>query len=67
MEEWWQEIKMYSYRDQLSFNYVMWKLGTKVYYFPKNFIIEYFSYRIHSSLISPLSLYYYSYSITTFL
>ncbi|MCK5604185.1 DUF616 domain-containing protein [Candidatus Pacearchaeota archaeon] len=26
-EAWWSEIENHSYRDQLSFNYVMWKLG----------------------------------------
>jgi len=25
MEDWWEEIKNHSYRDQLSFNYVMYK------------------------------------------
>ena len=48
MEEWWKEVKLYSYRDQLSFNYVMWKIGMKVYYIPKIFIIDYFSHRPHS-------------------
>ena len=27
MEEWWQEIERGSIRDQLSFNYVLWKRG----------------------------------------
>lgn len=25
MEDWWKEIETYSHRDQLSFNYVLWK------------------------------------------
>ena len=29
MEEWWKEIKNYSHRDQLSFNYAMWKTRIK--------------------------------------
>lgn len=28
-ENWWKEIETWSCRDQLSFNYVAWKLGTK--------------------------------------
>lgn len=30
MEEWWVMFRNYSRRDQLSFNYVMWKNGIKV-------------------------------------
>ena len=33
METWWQEIKYKSKRDQLSFNYSMWKTGMKFKYF----------------------------------
>lgn len=29
MEEWWQEIKKNSHRDQLSINYAIWKQGVK--------------------------------------
>lgn len=29
MEKWWSELKEYSHRDQLSFNYALWKLGEK--------------------------------------
>jgi hypothetical protein len=29
MENWWDEIKNFSHRDQLSFNYAMWKTGIK--------------------------------------
>ena len=25
MEDWWSEIEKYSHRDQLSFNYALWK------------------------------------------
>lgn len=27
MEKWWSELKDYSHRDQLSFNYALWKIG----------------------------------------
>lgn len=30
---WWQCIEKYSRRDQLSFNYVLWKLGIPCHYF----------------------------------
>jgi hypothetical protein len=29
---WWSELSFYSVRDQLSFNYVIWRLGLKVNY-----------------------------------
>ena len=29
MEKWWSELKDYSHRDQLSFNYALWKQGSK--------------------------------------
>lgn len=29
MEKWWSELKDYSHRDQLSFNYALWKCGDK--------------------------------------
>lgn len=29
MEKWWSELKDYSHRDQLSFNYALWKVGSK--------------------------------------
>ncbi len=32
MKDWWQEIKDYSRRDQLSFNYVAWKNNLKFIY-----------------------------------
>lgn len=28
MEKWWDELKDYSHRDQLSFNYAVWKCGS---------------------------------------
>ena len=33
MEQWWEEIKYGSKRDQLSFNYSMWKTNTSFVYF----------------------------------
>ena len=41
MEEWFNEIKYYSHRDQLSFNYVLWKKGSKIKYLSKNFCFKY--------------------------
>jgi len=36
MEEWWKEFKENAPRDQLSFNYVLWKIGDKKFkYLPK--------------------------------
>ena len=32
MEKWWNEIINYSHRDQLSFNYILWKEHKKVKY-----------------------------------
>lgn len=34
MEDWWQEIKQGSRRDQLSFNYVAWKNNLSLTYLP---------------------------------
>lgn len=34
MEEWWNEIKNFSRRDQLSFNYVCWKNNLPITYLP---------------------------------
>ena len=43
MEEWFKEIKKYSHRDQLSFNYVLWKSGRKIKYLSKKFCFNYLS------------------------
>ena len=43
MNNWFNEIKLYSHRDQLSFNYIFWKTGNKdVKYIPKNYLNNYF-------------------------
>ena len=43
MEKWFLEIKNYSHRDQLSFNYIFWRLGNKIVkYIPKNYLSNYF-------------------------
>lgn len=42
MEKWWEEIKIFSKRDQLSFNYVLWKSGKKIKYISKSFGLLYF-------------------------
>ena len=42
MNKWYDEIKNYSHRDQLSFNYILWKTGLKIKYIVKNFALQYF-------------------------
>jgi hypothetical protein len=37
-EAWWSEIRDGSWRDQLSFNYVSWKLGVRLATFPLSLI-----------------------------
>ncbi|MEI8364834.1 MAG: glycosyltransferase domain-containing protein [Parachlamydiaceae bacterium] len=37
MKEWWWWISNYSKRDQLSFNYVIWKQNFKIHLFKKQF------------------------------
>jgi hypothetical protein len=52
MDKWYDEIKNYSHRDQLSFNYIMWKTGLKIKYIVKNFALQYFFQNItHLELI----------------
>ena len=43
MEKWWNEINKYSHRDQLSFNYLLWKTGIKIKYFSKLILYDYFT------------------------
>ena len=43
MEKWWNEINNYSHRDQLSFNYIVWKLGIKIKYYSKCTLNDYFN------------------------
>lgn len=54
MKVWWNEIKKYSYRDQLSLNYAIWKLNLKIkiYYLPKQFMLDYFIQRNHSKKVN---------------
>ena len=42
MEELWKTVVYYSHRDQLSFNYVLWKTGIRIKYFAKRFSRLYF-------------------------
>ncbi len=42
MEKWWNEINNYSHRDQLSFNYVLWKTGINIKYFSTFILYDYF-------------------------
>ena len=53
MEIWWNEIKKYSYRDQLSLNYALWKLNLniKIYYLSLRFILDYFYFQSHSKSV----------------
>ena len=49
MEKWWSEIKYYSKRDQLSFNYIAWKNNFKFNYIPHDTRnSEYFLYMKHN-------------------
>ena len=43
MNDWFDEIKYNSHRDQLSFNYILWKYENKnVKYISKRYIEDYF-------------------------
>ena len=43
MDKWYEEIEKYSHRDQLSFNYICWKIGLKFKYISKIFTMKYFN------------------------
>ena len=50
--EWWKMVRDYSHRDQLSFNYVIWKqkeLSDIVYLFSSRIFINEFNLYIHNS------------------
>jgi len=47
MEKWWKEIENYSYRDQLSFNYIKWKNKINVKFISKRFALDYFKITRH--------------------
>ena len=52
MEEWWKEIEEFSSRDQLSFNFVMWKHALRYTVIPWNiYINKYFTYKPHLDYI----------------
>ena len=42
MEKWWNEIKTYSHRDQLSFNYVLWRENKKIKFNSRDFVLKFF-------------------------
>jgi hypothetical protein len=42
MTKWYSEIKKYSHRDQLSFNYIIWKNEIKMKYISKEYALQYF-------------------------
>lgn len=47
MEDWFFEIQHNSHRDQLSFNYILWKSGYKIVkYIPKKFTELYFKQKL---------------------
>ena len=47
MNKWFEEIEKYSHRDQLSFNYLIWKTGIKIKYISKRFTLNYFEQFFH--------------------
>jgi hypothetical protein len=47
MNKWFEEVEKYSYRDQLSFNYLIWKTGIKIKYISKIFALNYFEQFLH--------------------
>ena len=47
MEKWWKEVNFYTYRDQLSFNYIKWKTKINIKYISKNFVLQYFKITNH--------------------
>ena len=47
MNKWFEEIEKYSHRDQLSFNYAIWKTGIKIKYISKIFALNYFKQFLH--------------------
>ena len=49
MENWFEEIKTYSHRDQLSFNYIIWKKKYRIKYINKIFALQYFKQYKHLS------------------
>ena len=51
MNKWYEEINNYSHRDQLSFNYVLWKTQFKIKYIVKNLALQYFFQNITHSEI----------------
>ena len=47
MNNWFEEIEKYSYRDQLSYNYALWKTEIKIKYISKIFAFKYFKQFFH--------------------
>ena len=52
MENWWEEIRKYSHRDQLSLSYIIWKTGIKVKYLSKGIFWENINLTSHAKLIN---------------
>ena len=47
MNKWTNEIIKYSHRDQLSYNYLIWKTGIKTKYIPKNLALQYLNQNLY--------------------
>ena len=52
MNKWFEEIEKYSYRDQLSFNYILWKTKNKIKYISKNYALGYFNQLYHLKVLN---------------
>ena len=47
MNKWTNEVIKYSHRDQLSYNYLIWKTGIKTKYIPKNLALQYLNQNLY--------------------
>jgi hypothetical protein len=66
MKVWWNEIKNYSYRDQFSLNYAIWKsnINIKIYYFTIKKISFFIVFSVipninNKKIISMISIFYF--------
>lgn len=51
---WWDEVKKHSYRDQISFPYVLWKLGIQLYNVYLDQDVKKY-YQIHPHIAKPVN------------
>ena len=49
-DAWAEELRKFSHRDQMSFNYVLWKLGIKISDFPIGLRGKYFTLKTHRKM-----------------